>query len=94
MAETQIRLLMLPVSFIFRIKTDYCINTGATSNKQPCFSGQKSINTAIHVLLIHSFATLFTPVPSCHTKHVLSLQINMTNHENLPRPESSIFIKT
>ena len=41
------------------------------------------INKAIHVLLIHGFATLFTPVPGRHAKHVLSLQINTTNHEKL-----------
>ena len=41
------------------------------------------INKAIHVLLIYGFATLFTLVPGCHSKHVLSLQINTTNHENL-----------
>ena len=41
------------------------------------------INKAIHVLLIHGFATLFAIVPGRHTKRVQSLQINMTNHENL-----------
>ena len=35
------------------------------------------------MLLIHDFATLFTLVPNRHAKHILSLQINMTNHENL-----------
>ena len=41
------------------------------------------INKAIHVLLIHGFATFFTLVPGQAAKHVLSLQINTTNHENL-----------
>ena len=41
------------------------------------------INEAVHVLLIHGFATLFTLVLGRHAKHVLSLQINTTNHENL-----------
>ena len=41
------------------------------------------INKAIHVLLIHGFATLFTPVPGRHAEHVLRLQINTTNHVNL-----------
>ena len=41
------------------------------------------INKAIHVLLMHGFATLFTPVLDRHAKHALSLQISTTNHENL-----------
>ena len=41
------------------------------------------INKAIHVLLIHGFATSLTLVSGRHAKHVLSLQINTTNHENL-----------
>ena len=51
------------------------------------------INKAIHVLLMHGFVTLFTLVPSRHAKHVLSLQINMTNHENLTTARIEHFYK-
>ena len=58
----------------------YCIkviNSHVLTDRNPF------INKAIHMLLKHGFATLFTPVPGRSAKHVLSLQINTTNHENL-----------
>ena len=62
----------------------YCKYIGATSIYGHVLTDKNPfINKAIHVLLLHGFANLFTLVPGRHAKHMLSLQINMTKHENL-----------
>ena len=51
------------------------------------------IKKAIHMLLIHGFATLITLDPGRHAKHMLSLQINATNYENLTTARIEHIIK-
>ena len=49
---------------IAEILVPQVINSHVSTDRNPF------INKAIHVLLIHGFETVFTPVPGRHAKHV------------------------
>ena len=62
------------------------INSHVLTDRNPFINYLRAVNTWL--------CDFIYTVPGRHAKHVLSFQFNTTNHENWPRPESSIFIKT